>query len=66
MQWTSTKRIQDLAWRGGKGDPLGIAQETELLTTWYIQKLYIVFENEKHKILGDFKMEMGHLIPTGR
>ena len=31
MQQTSTKGVQDLAWLGGKGDPLGIVQEIE---TW--------------------------------
>ena len=30
MQQTSTKRIEEKAWLGGKGDLLGIVQETEL------------------------------------
>ena len=30
VQQTKTKGIQDQAWQGGKGDPLGIIQETEI------------------------------------
>ena len=30
MQQISTKRVKDLTWLGGEGDPLGIVQETEI------------------------------------
>ena len=36
MQQTSTKRVQDLTWLGGKGDPLVIVQEIEILPYYTI------------------------------
>ena len=33
-------------------------------TKWYIHKPESVLENETHKILWDFKIQTGHLIPA--
>ena len=36
MQQTSAKGVQDEARLGGKGNPLGIVQETEILSYYHI------------------------------
>ena len=35
-----------------------------LTTKWYMLKPKSVLENETHKILWDFEVQTGHLIPT--
>ena len=55
MQQISTERIQDLAWSGKQGDPLGIVQEVEV---WpYEQMVYA-----QHRI---FPIEWGAHTPLG-
>ena len=59
MPLTKTKRIQNLARLGRKGDPLGIVQNTN---KGYIFNSEYVLENDTHKVLWDFEMQTDYPI----
>ena len=52
----------------GKGEPQVIMQQLKVgnSTKWYMSKRKSVLENERHKILWDFKIQADHLIPDGK
>ena len=52
----------------GKGDPLGIVQESEIYhtTKLYMHKPDYVPENKTHKILWDSEIQTDNLIPIRR
>ena len=64
MKQTSTKRVQNRIWLGGKGDPLGIVQDNYHNTKWYMHNPESVLEYEMNKIHLDFKIPAEHLIPV--
>ena len=62
MQYTSSKRIPDKARLGGNGDPLGIAQESEIGPyILYMHKAESILKND---ILWNFEIGTDHLIPA--
>ena len=69
MQQTGTKGMQDKALLDGKKDPLRIVQEIKI---WPFNQVVYAFkpesvpENETHKILWNFEVQMDHLISARR
>ena len=68
MQQTRTKGVQDVAWLGGKGEPLGIVQKLKFDHTnkWHQLKPESVLKNETHEILWDFEVQTNQSIPVRR
>ena len=49
---------------GWESNPVGIVQKVQLCHSnkWYMHKQESVVDNEMHKILWDFEIQMDHLI----
>ena len=60
------ERVQDQAWLGRKGDPLGILQEIEFWTFECIvmHKRESTLDNETHNIFGNYVKKIVHWLPA--
>ena len=57
------KKVQDKTQLGGKADPLWIMQEIKFRPYYQmVNSPESVLENETHKILWDFEIQVDHLI----
>ena len=65
MQQTSTKRVKDKAWlAGGNMIQWELCKRSKFYHTikWYMHKPESVRENEMHKVLWDFEIQIDPLI----
>ena len=60
------QREYETAFLGWKVDPLGIAQERDHITKWYMHKPESVLEDETHKILLGFEIQTIPVTPVRR
>ena len=51
---------------GEKGDPMGEKGDFDQTKKWYMQSLAAVLENDTHKLLWDFDIQMDYLISVKR
>ena len=68
MQQISTEGVQGETRLGRQGDPREMRKKFQFDHTnkWYMHNPAPVLENDSHKLLCDFNIQTGHLIPARR